>query len=135
MSNDYDPSCADLPPKSGILDIEYFMESHRKEIIDFIEKKISEKISEKRVTEIKIPYKITARVINQLTKEMPFGPSRGYIHVLLADALISSLWCGWVSNAMVNRGEPKFNAEYPEQFRRAISKAYDIGRKYASERP
>jgi len=33
---------------------------------------------------------------------------------------------------MVNRKEPKFNEHCVEQFGRAITKAYDIGRRYAN---
>lgn len=118
-------------PKSKILDIEIYMNKHAKEIVDFIEQKISEK-SQK---EIKITGEIPNRIINELSKEKPFGPTFDMTHIVLSNALVSSLWCGWLSQAMVNRREPKFNKEYVDQFQRAITKAYDIGRKYASQRP
>jgi hypothetical protein len=66
---------------------------------------------------------------------LPFGPGRDWIHYPLADAILSSVWCGWIAQAMVNKREPKFKREYLEQFQRAITKSYDHGRKYASQRP
>jgi hypothetical protein len=118
-------------PKSNILDIEIYMDKHAKEIVDFIEQKISEK-SQKG---IKITGEIPDRIINELSKEMPFGPTFDMTHIILSNALVSSLWCGWLSQTMVNRREPKFNEEYVDQFQRAITKVYAIGRKYASQRP
>jgi hypothetical protein len=118
-------------PESNILDIEIYMDKHAKEMVDFIERKISEKSQR----EIKITGEIPDRIMNELTKEMPFGSTLDMTHIVLSNALVSSLWCGWLSQAMVNRNEPKFNKEYVNQFRRAITKAYDIGRKYSSQRP
>jgi hypothetical protein len=114
--------------KSKFLEIELYMESHAKEIVDFIELRIKEKSHK----DIKITGKITDRIINQLVNKMPFGPTFDMTHIVLADALVSSLWCGWLSQSMVNRKEPKFNDQYVEQFGRAITKAYDIGCRYAN---
>lgn len=63
---------------------------------------------------------------------MPFGPSYDMTHSMLTDALITSLWCGWLSQSMVNRKDEKFNEQYVEQFKRAITRAYDTGKKYAN---
>ena len=92
-------------PKSNILDIEHYMENHATEIVDFIGLKIEEKSHK----EIKITGKITDRIINQLAQKMPFGPTFTFdmTHIVLADALVSSLWCGWLSQSMVNRNEVK----------------------------
>jgi hypothetical protein len=128
MSDKKDPSGTDLPPESEITDTEYFMESHREEIVNFMEKKT--------IVDIAPPGEVFEELLNRLTNEFPFGKiERGGLyydkfHSILADALMSSFWCGWVSRAMVNRGEPKFNVEYPEQFRRVISKAYEAGWRY-----
>jgi hypothetical protein len=115
-------------PKSNILNIEYYMDDHAKEIVDFIEGEITEN-SQKN---IKMTGEIPDRIINELSKEMPFGPTFDMTHIILSDALVSSLWCGWLSQSMVNKNEPKFNEQYVEQFKRAIMKAYDIGKKYAN---
>ena len=115
-------------PKSNILNIEYYMDDHAKEIVDFIEGEITEN-SQKN---IKMTGEIPDRIINELSKEMPFGPTFDMTHIILSNALVSSLWCGWLSQSMVNKNEPKFNEQYVEQFKRAIMKAYDIGKKYAN---
>jgi hypothetical protein len=86
-------------PKSKILNIEYYMENHAEEIVDFIERKISEK-SQK---EIKITGEISDRIMNQLVQEMPFGRTLDWTHIVLSNALISSLWCGWITQSMVSR--------------------------------
>jgi hypothetical protein len=114
-------------PESRILKIEEYMDNHAKEIVDFVERKISEK----RKKDIKITGQIPNRIMNELVKEMPFGPTLDWTHIILADALMSSLWCGWLSQSMVLRKEPKFKEEYVEQYKRAITKAYDTGRRQA----
>ena len=121
--------------KSKILDIEVWLDSHKDEIVDFVERRISEKSKVPKGSSFKIPYKITERIVFQLTKEFPFGRGQDWIRYLLADAILSSLWCGWIAQAMVNKKEPKFKKEYLEQFQRVITKSYDHGRRYASQRP
>jgi hypothetical protein len=109
------------------------MESHAEEIVDFIEKKTVEDFAPTG--------EIYDGLLNRLVNEFPFGKLEGggfyydKVHVILANALISSFWCGWLAKAMVNRGEQKFNPEYPEKFRRILSKAYELGWSYASRRP
>jgi hypothetical protein len=133
MSKDKDYFSESDMTKSKILHIEEWLDAHKNEIVDFVERKISEKNT--RSSNLKIPYEITNRIVYQLTAEFPFGPDRDWVHYLLADALMSSVWCGWLSQAMVNKKEPNFNKEYLEQFQRAINKAYELGRMYASQRP
>ena len=89
------------------------MDRHAKEIVDFIEQKISEKSQRK----IKITGKISDRILNQLVQEMPFGPTLDWTHINLSNALISSFWYGWITQSM-------FKEEYLEQFGRAIRNAY-----------
>jgi hypothetical protein len=133
MSDKKDPSGADLPPESKITDTEYFMESHREEIVNFMEKK--------PVVDIAPTGDVFDGLLNRLVNEFPFGKLEvgGFyydkFHTILANALMSSFWCGWLSQAMVNKKEPKFKAEYLEQFQRVITEAFDIGRRYASQRP
>lgn len=119
-------------PKSNILDIELFMDKNAKDIVDFLE--------EKTVEDYDPTGKIYDRLLSQLVSEFPFGPEDGRyyydkVHVILANALTSSLWCGWLSQAMVNKKDQKFKAEYVELFQRAIRQAYEIGRKYSRQRP
>jgi hypothetical protein len=133
MSDKKDPSGADLPPESQILEIEYYMDKNANEIVDFLEEKIVEDYAPTG--------EIYDRLLSQVVNEFPYGkpedgrPYYDKVHAILANALIASLWCGWVSKAMVNRKDPKFNPEYLEKFRRAITAAYDLGRKHPSQRP
>ena len=99
-------------PKSKILDIEYF--------------EMEIKISEKNKEEPK--YNTFDRLVNQLCKEMPIGSTYDKTHILLTNAFMFSFGCGWLSQSMINDKEPKFKEEYLEQFGRAITKAYDLGR-------
>jgi len=115
----------------AMLDTEVYMDTHKKEMVDFIEKKIANNKNK----EIKITGEIFDRLANQLTKEMPFGSTVDMTHIVLANALICSLWCGWLSQAMVNKKEEKFSEEYPEKFKRAITKAFDLGKHYSHQRP
>jgi hypothetical protein len=120
-------------PKSKILEIEFYMDRFKKEIVDLFEKKTVEDYAPDMSD-------IYDKVLSELVNEFPFGPQDGRfyydkMHVILANALTASLWCGWFSQAMVNKNEPKFKKEYLEQFQRAITKAYELGRGYASQRP
>jgi hypothetical protein len=115
-------------PKSKILYIELYMDKHAEEIVDFLEAKTVEDYTPTG--------EIYDRLLSQLVNEFPFGPGDGRpyydkTHVILANALTASLWCDWLSQAMVNRKGPKFREEYLEQFGRAITQAYHYGRKYA----
>jgi hypothetical protein len=118
-------------PKSKILDIELYMDKHAKEMVDFLEKKTVEDYTPD-MTEI------YHKLLRQLVEEFPFGKTEDgglyydKVHVILANALTASLWCGWLSQSTVDRNEPKINEQYLEHFGRAITKAYDIGRKYAN---
>jgi hypothetical protein len=133
MSDKKDSSGADLPLESKITDTEYFMESHAEKIVDFMEKKIVEDFAP--------THEIYDGLLNQLVNEFPFGKLEGggfyydKVHAILANTLMGSFWCGWVAKAMANRKEPKFNPAYLEKFRRIISKAYEGGWRYASQRP
>ena len=135
MSDKKDPSGADLPPESKIIDTESFMELHREEIVNFMEKKTVLDITPTGTGDV------FEGLLNRLINEFPFGKLEvgGFyydkFHAILANALMSSFWCGWLSQAFVNKKEPKFKAEYLEQFQRVITEAFDIGRRYASQRP
>jgi hypothetical protein len=135
MSDKKDPSGAERPPESKITDTEYFMDSHREEIFDYMEKKTVVDIAPTGTGDV------FEGLLNRLINEFPFGKleAGGFyydkFHAILANALMSSFWCGWLSQAMFNKKEPKFKAEYLEQFQRVITEAFDIGRRYASQRP
>jgi len=45
------------------------------------------------------------------------------------------LSCGWLSQAMANKNEPKFSPQYVDDFKRTITQAFEIGQNYATERP
>jgi hypothetical protein len=115
-------------PKSKFHNIELYMDKHAKEIVDFIEKEIKDN-SQKVIS---WTGEIPDRIINELSKEMPLSPTFEMTHNMLTDALVTSLWCGWLSQSKVNKKESNFNEQYVEQFGRAITRAYDIGRKYAN---
>src|SRR5919106_1389775 len=112
-------------PDSKILEIEYFMDSKKKEIVDFIERKTSELDKEKPIPK----HEIFDEVVNVLCNDMPSGPIYDMTHILLTNALMFSLGCGWLSQSMVNEKDPRVKEEYLQRFGRAIEKAYDIGRK------
>lgn len=118
-------------PESNIPDVEYFMDSNKKEIVGLIERKISEIEREKP----KLKYEIFDELVNHLCKDMPPGPIHDTTHILLTNALIFSLGCGWLAQTGVNEKDSRVKEECLERFGRAITKAYDIGRKYASQRP
>jgi hypothetical protein len=60
------------------------------------------------------------RLVNAISNDMPFGPTADMAHIVLANAIRYSLWCGWFSQAMINKKNEKFSAEYAEKFQKAI---------------
>lgn len=114
---DNDISELDIP------DIEHYLDLHKKEIMDFLMNKIFKDAPQR----IKIIDNIFDRLVNQLTKDVPFGTM---IQFALANALIYSLWCGLQSQRLKTDKELNFKDEYVEQIQEAITKAFAIGRNY-----
>jgi hypothetical protein len=119
-------------PKSNILDITLFMDKNAKDVVDYLE--------QKTVEDYDPTGEIYDRILSKLVNEFPFGPTDGRyyydkVHVILANALTACLWLGWLSQAMTNKKDQKFKAEYVELFKIAIEQAYKVGRKYSSQRP
>jgi len=110
-----------------MLEIEEYLKSHRKEMVDFVEQKDTKGL--------RITGDIFDRLVNKLTTERPFGPTVDKTHIVLSQAIITSLWCGWLSQAMANKKEPRFSPEYVEYFKKSITQAFEIGQSYAVERP
>ena len=108
------------------------MDKNAKDVVDYLE--------DKTVEDYDPTGEIYDRLLSKLVNEFPYGPTDGRfyydkVHVILANALTASLWLGWLSQAMTNKKDQKFKAEYIELFQRAIKQAYDIGKKYARSRP
>lgn len=114
-----------------MLDLTEYTNSHKKEIIDFVE----DKISKEKNKGLKTKGQMFDRLVNTISNDMAFGPTADMAHIVLANAIIYSLWCGWFSQAMVNKKEEKFSAEYVEKFQKAIMDAFKIGQKYSTDRP
>jgi hypothetical protein len=111
----------------NILDIEHFLELHKKEIMDFI----MDKLFKDSPRKIKITGEIFDRLVNQVTRDVPFG---SMIQFALASAVMYSYWCGYQSERMKREKVSNFKDEYIEQIQDAIIKAFAIGRSYGSER-
>lgn len=111
----------------NILDIEHFLDSHKKDIMDHIMNKIFKDAPQK----IKPTGEIFDRIVNQLMQDVPFGTM---IQFALANAVMYSLWCGYQSQILKNDPSVDFKDEYIEQVQDAINRAFNIGWNYASER-
>jgi hypothetical protein len=111
----------------NILDIEHFLDSHKRDIMDHIMNKIFKDAPQK----IKPTGEIFDRIVNQLMQDVPFGTM---IQFALANAVMYSLWCGYQSQILKNDPSVDFKDEYIEQVQDAINRAFNIGWNYASER-
>jgi hypothetical protein len=111
----------------NILDIEHFLDSHKKDIMDHIMNKIFKDAPQK----IKPTGEIFDRIVNQLMQDVPFGTM---IQFALANAVMYSLWCRYQSQILKNDPSVDFKDEYIEQVQDAINRAFNIGWNYASER-
>ena len=58
---------------------------------------------------------------------------RDEAHNVLAIAIICSMWCGWLSQAKVNR--KAYPPEWVDNFKKIIADAFEIGQNYTMERP
>jgi hypothetical protein len=103
------------------------LRKYRQDIVNFIEPK------NKR--EFKITGNFFDSVTNILTNELPYGKITDKAHVVLTNAVIFSLWCGWFSQARTNAKDPNYKPEYIEQYKNWINAAFEVGKKYASDRP
>jgi hypothetical protein len=107
-----------------------YLRSHKKEIVDFIQANY-------------IPAStIGNSTFNSLASELQrkfMHDHRGHIggrdeaHNVLATAILCSLWCGWLSQAKVNR--KAYPPEWMDNFKKIIVDAFEIGQDYATERP
>jgi hypothetical protein len=58
--------------------------------------------------------------------------NRDKAHNVLAEAIICSMWCGWLSQAKANRG--KYPPEWVDGFKQLIVDAFEIGRRHSEVR-
>jgi hypothetical protein len=75
------------------------------------------------------------RLANQVREEFPYGQGIDNMHRFLTNAIMTSLWCGWFSQAATNRNDPNFSPEFIERFRNILSEAYELGRQFAPQYP
>jgi hypothetical protein len=110
--------------------IERFLESHKSDIIDYMEDKLMKAMNKK----IDVTSGIYDRLVNELMRDLPFGTN---IQFSLTNTLMDSLWCGLISQRLINNKElkPEFKEEDAKQIQKTINTEYNIGRNYASERP
>jgi hypothetical protein len=124
MENNDDENVREL----NIPDIERFLDSHEKDIID----SIMENMFKGSPKKIKITRSNFDRLVNELTRDLTFG---SMIQFALANTLMYSLWCGYQSQIVKNDPSVDFKDKYIEQIQDVIIKAYNKGRDYANERP
>ncbi|MGI0021576.1 MAG: hypothetical protein ACRD9Q_01825, partial [Nitrososphaeraceae archaeon] len=96
--------------------LEEYFTKYRKDIVDFVEGKVRR--------EVKVKGDIYDTIANILTNELPYGDGTDNAHAFLTNAVISSFWCGWFTQARSNANDPKFNPEYVEKYKTAIDVAY-----------
>lgn len=109
--------------------IEHFLETNKKELVDFIQ-----------ALQRPIPsgHDVFGRLVNELVVQIPMEKDgvrnvTDKAHVELGITIIEALWCGWLSQAKANRDV--YTRDTPERFRQMINKAYKIGQRYATSRP
>jgi hypothetical protein len=107
-----------------------FLEAHRNELVDYVEG---------NQRPISMGDNIYTRLLNELVKLFPMEKAgvsgvQDKAHIELAIAIMESLWCGWLSQAKVNRKAYQ-DEEWPDKFKATITDAFDVGQTYASVRP
>jgi hypothetical protein len=101
-----------------------FLNSNQDQIINWVNSKV--------ITQFEDIAGIFERTANMVTQQYPYGETVDNAHRFLTTAIMSSLWCGWFSQARVNAHDTKFSPEYVDRFRNIINEAFDIGVKFAA---
>lgn len=105
-----------------------FLEANKKDFVDLIEQR---PLTLARGSE-------HPNLLAELVKQIPITKDRKTLvvdkaHRELGIAILEALWCGWLSQAKANKGD--YPKEGPGMFKEAIVDAFEIGQKYAAERP
>ena len=104
-----------------------FLEANSKALVDFIE-------SNQRPIRFDNIY---STLLAELTRQIPLEKKGTLVldkaHIELAIGILEVLWCGWLSQAKANKGA--IPEDYPARFKEAIIDAFEVGQKYAAERP
>jgi len=114
-----------------MVNLDEYLRSHRKEIVDFINTGY-------------IPEEITAQQpFNNLVTELQkvfviekagIKGGRDQTHNVLTMVMICSLWCGWVTQAKAN-SRPEYLKTTPDLFKQVIIDAFEQGREYSKIQP
>jgi hypothetical protein len=104
-----------------------FLNSHQEEIINWVNSKVKTRFNDTA--------DMFDRTANVLSEEYPYGETIDNAHRFLTTAIMSSLWCGWFSQARTKANDPNFRSEYIEKFRNIINEAFNIGVKFAAMKP
>jgi hypothetical protein len=104
-----------------------FLSKHQNEIIDWVNENIK--------TQFAPTGNMFDRLANQVNREYPYGKHIDNAHRFLTNTIMTSLWCGWFSQARANAGDVNFKPEYIEKFREIINNAFSIGVGFAAVKP
>jgi hypothetical protein len=105
-----------------------YLEADKRSIVDYIES------NQRPVPFLDSAY---ANLLNKLGNWLRISkdgrpPALDKIHVELGIAIIESMWCGWLSQAKANDG--RYPADAPEELKRAILDAFEVGQEYSRSR-
>lgn len=107
--------------------IEEYFQKYREDMVNFVEGKVRRQVNPTG--------DIYDTIANLIAKELPYGHGVDNAHAFLTNAVISSFWCGWFSQARTNAGDRNFNPDHVEKYKEAIITAFEEGKKYARDRP
>jgi hypothetical protein len=94
-------------------------------IVDLVEKKL----------ELTSTFEEFAALLQGMFVVVQHGSEVGKLdkaHNVLAEAIICSLWCGWLSQANANRGA--YPPEWVDIFKKLIVDAFETGQKYSEDK-
>jgi len=111
-------------------DIDQFIESNKEQLINFAERNVLPRISE-----FSTEYSVFKSLINLVAADMNFGGGVDKTHIMVASAILHSMWCGWLAQEMVDKRQPNFDPENLRKFKGAIDSAYEAGVRFARETP
>jgi hypothetical protein len=112
-----------------MLNIDEYLRSHSKEIIDSIEGNYIPIETTTLQTFNYIATEVQKTFV--INKDGRIG-GRDHIHNVLTMAIICSMWCGWLSQVKANDGRDLQG--WADSFKKAIIDAFEIGQEYSAVR-
>lgn len=110
--------------------IDQYLKSHKKDIVDYIQDNYIPDNITNNPTFHNLASELQSKFVHDHRGQVG---GRDQAHNVLTMAIMCSMWCGWLSQAKANKAA--YTQKWVDSFKKAITDAFEIGQKYAKEKP